>query len=183
MLIECSLPSIKEFLEKETIICSIEKGVGEFPVDYLMIDMGEDEKGRPQRIELFAVQKEIPETEDTSGRPKSDKTKGGDKPNFLHIQYFLPFKFRDESVNNIARFLLLINKTLEFTGFGMSEVDRLVYFRNDLFCDRSKVNTELLNGLLGYVLLIVDSFSPTIERLALQESTFQEIIDQALGKK
>lgn len=182
MLIECSLVSIKEFLEKETISCSIEKGVGEFPIDYLMIDMGEDVKGRPQLIELFTIQKEIPETEGEAGKTKGETTKDG-KPNFLHIQYFLPFKFLGESVNDIARFLLLINKTLDFTGFGMSEVDQLVYFRLELFCERSKVNTELLKGLLGYVLLIVDSFKPTIEKLAQKQTTFQKVIEEMLGKK
>lgn len=177
MLIECSLDSIKEFLEKETITCSLKNGGKELPIDYLVIDMGVDEKGRPQLIEIFAVQKDIPETEGVKEQTK------GNKQNFLNIQYFLPFKFRGEAVNDISRFLLLINKTLEFTGFGMSEVDRLVYFRHDLFCERSKVNTELLKGLLGYLLLMVDSFSPTIEKLALQETTFLQVINQAIGKE
>lgn len=176
MLIECSLESIREFLEKEAIKCKIERGIGEIPTDFLTIDMGQDEKGRPQLIELFAVIKEIPETE---GEHRKEKTQN---PNFLDLQYLLPFRFPGESVNDIARYLLLINKTLKFIGFGMSEVDGLVYFRHNLYCQRSKVNVELLKGLLGYLLLIVDSFSPTIERLARREITLQEVIEQSLKK-
>lgn len=184
MLIDCSLDALKEFFDKETVASSIQKGSGEFAMDYLVIDMGKDEKGRPQLIDVFAIQKDIPEqdSEEIMGlEPK--KKKKENKPNFLHIQYFIPFQFRGGAVNEIARFLLLINKTLEFTGFGMSEVDHLVYFRHDLFCDRSKVNTELLKGLLGYLLLMVDSFTPTIESLGLQETTFQEVIKKSLGQE
>ncbi len=177
MLIECSLESLKEYLEKERISCTLEKGTGENPIDYLLIDMGADDKQRPQLIELFALQKDLPNTEGVENRPSPGL------PNFLHIQYVLPFEFSGEAVNDIARFLLLINKTLEFSGFGMSEVDRLVYFRHDLYCERSKINTELLKGLLGYLLFIVDSFTPTIEQLALRELSFQQVIDKALSKE
>lgn len=176
MLIECSLSSVKTFFEQQMLSCSIEEGEGEGEeaIDYLLIDMGEDEKNRPQVVEVFLVHKVMSETDNS----KSEENRN--LPNFLHIQYVLPFEFLEDSVNDIARFLLLINKTLEFSGFGMSEVDRMVYFRHDLYCDGSKVNSETLKALLGYVLLIVDIFSPTIETLGLRELTFEQVVEEAL---
>jgi hypothetical protein len=174
MLIECNLQSIKEFLEKESITCSLEKSPEETSLDYLVLDMGEDEEGRPQLIELFAVEKEVRDFLEEKKQPSSIPS------NFLHIRYFFPYEFKVEAVNDIARFLFLINKTLDFTGFGMSEVDRLIYYRHDLFCQNSKVNSQTLKGILGYLLLIVDSFGPTIEQLSSQEMTFAEIVEKAL---
>ena len=154
MLVQCTLEALCEVLKKESMICHIEKRRSESETDHIVIDMGLDDRGRPQFLEIAPLVKLVP------GK------RGESKPNFLQIEYFYPFECMPHTVNQLARYLLLLNKTLDFTGFFLSESDHMVYFRHDLCCPNSKVDMELLKGLLGYILLTIDSCMPAIEGLA-----------------
>lgn len=165
MNIHCSLDSLETFFKQESLSCKVEKDTGEFPVSYLTIDMGLDGKNRPQKIQIIPLEKEI------AGRTKDSL------PNFLQIKYLLPFEFLLGAENDLARYLLLINKTLDFPGFGMSESDRKVYYRYDLHCRKSLIEEELLKGLIGNILLMIDSFIPTIEKIALRQISIEGLIE------
>ncbi len=154
MLISCSLQALQEVFSKESLSCFIEKGKGEIAVDRLVIDMGVDARGRPQRIELAALMKLIPQQ-------KKDA-----HINFLQIRYYFPFVCLPEKVSDVARYIARINQTLDFVGFGLSEFDRVIYYRHDLYCSHSKVDVKLLQGILGYILLCADSFADTFESLS-----------------
>ena len=168
MVIHCSLDGLENFFKKESINCYKESDSVEFPTDYLVIDTAVDEKGRPQLIQLYVLNRDIP------GKVSQANDR---EANFIQIKYIYPFEFQAEAVNEIARYVLLINKTLDFLGFCMSEVDSKIFFRCDLSCKKTLIDTELLKGMLGYILLAVDSFCPTMEKLATQEITFQTVLD------
>lgn len=176
-MVDCTLKALKDFFESETITSRTEKLDGENPVEVLVLQFGQDEKGREQLIELFIEEKNLvgDERKEIKSPPK--------KALFVHFRYVFPFEFQDESVNDLARFLLLINKTLEFPGFGISEIDRRIYYRHDLYSDSTRLREDLLKSLLGYILLIVDTFGPKLEQVASLQLTYKEIVDQSLGKK
>jgi len=171
-MIDCSVSAIKGFLESESIQLHLEKGTESTPIDTLVLEIGNDYAGRVQEVLLQIVKKKMLNTDKTSESPTKDLK-------FLSLLYFFPFQFKDEAVNDIARYILLINKTLEFSGFGLSEVDRLIFFRHDLWCNLGKVNRDLLKSFLGYVLLLADAFGPKFEQLASCEKSFFQIIEEA----
>jgi hypothetical protein len=172
-MLECSLEELGKLLGKENIQWKIEKGTEELPTDRLIITMAEDDKKRPLLLELYIFEKSI-ELEHHHGKQEKRK------PKFLNFRYYFPFRFKDEAVNDIARYVLLINKSLEFAGFGMSEVDRNVYFRHDLLCASNKIDSHIFKGLIGYCLLIIYTFGPEIEKLASCKKNFIQLIEENL---
>lgn len=173
-MIDASLAAIKEYLEAESISCSIETEEDEAPVEFLAIDMGEDEQGYQQTVQIFRTEKALIQAKGSETAPKPAL--------FLHFRYIIPFRFEPEAVNDIARFLLLINKTLEFPGFGMSEVDQVIYYRHDLYCGFGQLNEDVLKGILGYLLFVVDSFTPKLQQLAARKISFKDVVEEALGQ-
>lgn len=169
---EVTLAGIKEFLKTQSTDVKMEKASQEMPLDHLVLRFGVDERNRPQSMSLYVVEKEL-------GSLTAQK-KMGTKATFIHLYMELPTHIQDEAVGDIARYILLINKALEFEGFGMSEVDRMIYFRHDLHCSQKQLSDEMLMGLIGYILLIVDTFLPHFERIASGEATFVETVEQVM---
>ncbi len=173
-MVEVSLNSLQTFLNTQNISSRLIEKTAEIPLDRLVLTLGTDEKNRPQNLDLYVVEKEL-----ASLTP--DK-KGG-KAIFLHLRHVLPFTLQDQAIAEMARYMLFINKGLEYEGFGMSEVDRIVYFRHDLHCSLRQVSDEVLMGLLGYILLIIDAFGPKLEKIAHLQKTFVETVNETLELK
>jgi hypothetical protein len=169
---EVTISGIEGFLKTQSVDVKMQRATEEIPLDHLILRFGVDERNRPQSINLYVIEKEL-------GSLSAQKKKGT-KATFIHLYMVLPIQIQDEAVGDIARYIMLINKALEFEGFGMSEVDRMIYFRHDLHCSQKQLSDEVLMGLIGYILLIVDTFSPHFERIASTETTFLETVQQVM---
>ncbi|MBS0655639.1 MAG: YbjN domain-containing protein [Verrucomicrobia bacterium] len=106
--------------------------------------------------------------------------KESEKAHFL--QLFLPFPYgcEAENVQNTARLLLLINKSLPFPAFGLSEVEGVIYYRHVLYCHHNTIPTMLVCTLLGALLLYVDSLSPMIELVSSGQKGLHEVLEEVL---
>lgn len=163
-MIEVSLNSLQAYFKEENMEVELKSSTEEIPIDRLILNLGVDEQNRPQQLEVVVIEKKLPES----------------KAVFIHMSHILPFKVQDDALGEVARYLLFINKSLEYPGFGLSEVDRMIYYRHELQCTFHQVSQELLGGILGYIMLITDSYSSRIEKIATQEKTFYQTVSEDL---
>lgn len=61
---------------------------------------------------------------------------------------YLPFEIKPDSVNEVARFLHLLNKQLDLPGFGMDEQASLLFYRAVIPCLKPTVEAELFDAYL-----------------------------------
>lgn len=171
-----TLDSIQKLLEGEDLICkrqpphAITVHNVQVPVEEeLFVELPPDEEGREYTLRLSIQQKEMElrgETEGTSVKKES----------FLQLLVFFPFFVEEKSFPDLSRYLLLINKSLEFPGFGLTESDRLVYYRQVIFFPSSRVTETMLLDFIGMILMLIDSFGPNIAQIAQLEKSYSEII-------
>ena len=173
-MLRSELNEILDFLKEKSLPAELIKKNKDVPVDRIVVKLGRDEKKRGQELELFRFEKEL-------SLKGEDKDANAKKAVFLRITQMLPFTFQDKTVADVARYALLVNKGLEYVGFGVSEVDRAIYFRYDLHCSLNTVSEEVLMGILGYASLIVDSFSPKFESLSTGEKDFLQVVAEDQG--
>jgi len=166
-MIECSLTEIKDFLESQQISCKLVQSKAH-PHKTLLVEMGEE------TIRINLIERALPAP--IEEEPKQAK----ETANFLYFQYFFPFGFEEKAVADLARYLLMLNRSLEFPGFGTSESDRRIYFRQELYCGFSKIQRRMILSVLGYILLMVDSFRKPIYQISKQKKSLKEIISESL---
>lgn len=108
---------------------------------------------------------------------------GADKENAHFLQLFLqfPYSCQAKQVQSVARLLLLINKSLPFPAFGLSEVEGTIYYRHVLYCKNRAIPTTLVCSLLGMLLLYIDSLSPMIELVASDKKSLHDVLEDALS--
>ncbi len=94
---------------------------------------------------------------------------------FIQFRYFFPTKFIPEATCDLARYLLRVNQGLQFQGFGLIEADQIVYYRHDIYCYRKRIDSQILDGVLGNILLFIDNYGENIQDLSLRKKTFEEI--------
>lgn len=161
---------IQNFLEKQEMQCVPVPKNNDIPFDQLYIPMGVDEKGRELLLQMKIVEEDLSE---------SYRLYDIDSPqlkfNQIHFFLALPFAVKDECVGEVARLILLLNKSFGLPGFEFSEVDRLIYFRSVLMV-AEKLEELILIAAIGNLMTYVDTFSQTLESVAEGKRTFEGII-------
>ncbi len=162
-MIEISLNSLKTFYESVGMSCVLQS---QDSLNWLEIRMGVDEAKRPKTLVLLVIEKDS----------SSEQNFGY----FIQFRYLFPFTVQKETIPEMARFILLLNKVIEFPGFGFSESDGKVYFRHDLHSCIKRINEDLLKGVLGYILFMIDSYGPVMESLAEKKKTLNQILKEGV---
>lgn len=143
------------------------KKIDALPFDYLDVNIGLDEHERKRKLIIklntFLNQEEPQENKLIGMTEKSGA-------NFLNLFVAFPFKFKEESVGELSRLLMHFNKTIELPGFGLDEINKMVFFRYSLPLTGVLFQKNLLIGIVGTCMLLVDSLSHQIECVANGES-------------
>jgi hypothetical protein len=100
--------------------------------------------------------------------------------NFLQIFLSFPYTFELSAIPDLSRLLLLLNKTLLFPAFGLSENEGIIYYRHTLYCENGMIPKTLTRTIIGVLSLYVDSLSPMIETVASGKQGLQEVLEDAL---
>lgn len=155
---------IKDLLTKEGLDVTIESEIENVPMKHLRLNLGQDYKKRPLSAYIILDQEQI------------DKKLEAKSTVFLQIWMVFPFHFIDEMVSEVGRYLLLVNKSLAFPGFGLSEPDRSLYFKYTLTFPEGNINISLLNSFIGLVMFFYDTFSKNIEEIASGNKSLLESV-------
>lgn len=182
-----TLEALQKLLEGEDLIClrqpPREIMIQNIPIpveEELFVELPPDEEGQDYTLRLSIQKKELARKDMEKGFQKEDSLQAEKKKlkqeTFLQFLLFFPFFAEETSFSDLARYLLLVNKSLEFPGFGLAESDRLVYFRHLLFFPSSRVSETMILDFIGMILLLIDAFGPNIAQIARLEKSYSEII-------
>lgn len=153
-----SLGYIKDFLVKEGL--KAEVATSENIVSkHIIIELEKDHKERDLKIYLTLDQEKV-------------KKESHRKPAlFLQIWMVFPFKFHDESILELARYLIIINKSLAFPGFGLSEPDQMIFYKYTLTFPNENLDLILIKNFIDLIQFLYDTYSQTIEQVAIKPTS------------
>lgn len=110
-----------------------------------------------------------------------------DQGELVQLLAFFPCQLKAETVGDVSRLLHIFNKELDIPGFGMDEVAGVVFFRCMIPMKKNKLDEQLIETFLNTIELACQTFSPTIEAIALGIVNLDEMIrkaqEQAKAKK
>lgn len=102
--------------------------------------------------------------------------------NLLQMLVFFPLQLRTERFPAMSRMLHLLNKEIDFPGFGMDEAVGLVFHRVMIPVFDKKIDTHLLETYIEAVPKICKQFYPAIAGTAMTDLTFDEILQKSQSK-
>lgn len=108
--------------------------------------------------------------------PLSEKKMKNHTQKVIEFLFIYPFQVDDHALYETGRYLFLINKTLEDQGFGISEADRAVYYRNRRYISEGLFDVYLFLDFVGANLLMIDSFKEAIEKIANGSMTLTDVL-------
>ena len=95
---------------------------------------------------------------------------------FLQFLLIFPFNYIESALDSTARYILLINKTIAYNGFGLSEVEKGIYFKYVLSFPESKLEENLIKGFIGLIRFLYDTYAPNLESIASGSISYQEMV-------
>lgn len=172
MVIAC-LEHLKKFFDHDEIPCELLLKTEEIPIDQLYVQLDVDDQGRD-----FVLQLKI---EEVSGDEEGDAKNPSDiSLHFLQFVVALPYDVLPEQGSDVARLLLLINKSLELPGFELSEADGVAYYRYVLMSYTKKFHTKQLRSLLGTIMFTLDTYSEMIEGVASGGRSLESLVKEVI---
>lgn len=151
---------MQETLSHEGINAKIINRSASIQHRHLEFQLGLDYRGRPI-VALAWLDEQV----------LSSQEHAKNKRLFLQIMIVLPFHFEDRAVSVLSRYLHVINKSLAFPGFGLSEPDRSVYYKYTFTFPEGDILKSFLLDIIGLEWLLHDTFVARIEAVASGSAT------------
>jgi Family of unknown function (DUF1790). len=171
--------SIHNFLEKEGLESVVVPRDSTTPFELIYIPMGVDERGRDLLLQIKIAE------EDLSGsggkRLSHGSHSSSGKCHMIQILLALPFLVKDECVGEVARLILLLNKSFSLPGFEFSEVDKLIYFRTAVMAT-DQLDGVVLMAVIGNLMAYVDAFADSLEDVAEGRKIIADIAKESVVK-
>lgn len=163
-MLKADLKQIQVFLEQQGMkSVLILKSDGQ-PVDQLFVALGVDGKERDLVLQLKIIEETLPE------ESQSVCT--------IHFFCALPFRVPEQHAGEVARLILLLNKSFGLPGFEFSEVDGVIYFRTVVPAVK-EVAESIVIVVIGNLMSNVDTFASTLEKVAEGKATLHDIVEAA----
>ncbi len=126
--------------------------------EYLSVILPPDLQGRPRQLIIRFSEVHIPAAKGEGAEPAVNQL-------LIHLSLTFPLSLPEESLLELGRLLHFYNKTLDLPGFGLDEIQRLLFFRYTLTSDPATINKRFLISIIGTIVLLSDSLSPQIEQV------------------
>ena len=174
-MIKVNARAIQTFLESEDMPCVQEPKSKEWPFEQLFVPMGVDEQGRDLLLHIKILEEDLSENSESLSLKKESL-------HFHNIQFHLalPFQIKDDCVGDIARLILLLNRSFGIPGLEMSELDRIVYFRSAILAGQ-EIEEAILLSVIGNIVIQMDVFSSSLETVGTGKQTFVEMMNEVLS--
>lgn len=167
------LLKFQETLRKEEYDCSLVEASEEIPYERLLVFLGLDEKERERILEVTALKQEFM------------KELGLVEPKEAHLlrvqlQVGFPFKIQPTASAQIASLVCYLNRMVELPGFEMNEIDLQLFYRYVLMYGEKRFNETLFISIVGLIMLSIELFGSTFDKVATGEVTFNELLEQII---
>jgi hypothetical protein len=94
----------------------------------------------------------------------------------LQLLIFLPVMMQTQNRGDLARLLLLLNKEIDFPGFGMDEGAGVIFYRAVLPTVDGKIHADLLENVIKTMPQVAHMFMPVISALASGQMTYDAVV-------
>ncbi len=158
-MIKSNLEAVESALTKHGFACQLAEQTNEIPYHRVNVSFGKDDKGR-ERVAVIRADS-FPMTPD----PLGHESALGEQV-FLHVFVAFPFLMKPEAAGELSRLLMYFNKPLEMPGFGVDEINKIVFYRYSLVCVGGIIKRRPLVAMIGTIMLLVDSLTSQIEAVA-----------------
>jgi hypothetical protein len=160
-----TLTEIERALSAEDFETHLAPASDDLPVPQLLAHLGQDQQNR----DLFAQVLFIGDLADSRGAAPLE----GD--DYLQVYSAFPFAARPESVADLARLILMLNRDLP-VSFGLTEDDGAVFCRHVIVCPGRALNiaaaVEAVD-LMGYFMGV---YGPALEAVARGEKSLAQVL-------
>lgn len=165
MLNTTSLETIQALLVEEKLDCALVPADEVIGYPRLLVYMGEDYRKRERAIEI-SVQEQYMKDLPLSGYLR------------IQLRIVLPFIISAMTAQDVGSLLLFINQMIDLPGFELHEVEDKASYRYVLMTAPNGLNKTLLTSVMGVMMVFLDLFTETIERVAEGKSTFNELLEE-----
>lgn len=169
------LNQIHNFLEEHEYQSVFVEASEKLPIDSILVVLGLDHQQREQKLEIVEFAQNL-----NMAKP----SEGIEIPEISRVQFkvLLPYKAEDLAMNDVAAFLHFINQSIDLPGFEFNELEGLVMYRYVWITSSLTLDPSILKTILSVIGLNVGLFSEVIESLALQKTTFNDILSDIVNK-
>lgn len=167
------LKSIESVLKSQEFPCTFLPASSELPNDYLFAYLGNDFADRDIVLQITVVE-QILDPEDTIEGVKMFSD------HLYHLQFLvkLPYTVKNESIPDLARLLLLFNKSSDIPGLEYCEADNTLFWRHVMLCNLPEIDPYILISLIGVILTVTEVYGPYIEAVATGKNSLQEAVQK-----
>ncbi len=171
-MIELSYSELKKLLDTYAFTYTDVPRSDKLPCDTFFVALGEDYQKRPLLLNIRIFEQEA---------PKADGD-GADKFVFLNYLITYPFGVHQPAFPDIARLILMLNKILPVPGFGLSEMDRMVFYHYTQFTVNGKIDPDAILAQIAMIVHYVNLHTKAFEALATREKTLEQVLAEAAAK-
>jgi hypothetical protein len=97
----------------------------------------------------------------------------------MQLLAFIPTEIKTNTLIHVSRLLHLLNKEMDFPGFGMDEKAKVIFCRYVIPTKTKQISEELLDVYIKTLRTVCETLSPVIVTVAHGQSTFDEVMDKA----
>lgn len=96
----------------------------------------------------------------------------------IQLLTYFPCNIKEGAEADTARSLHLLNKEIDIPGFGMDDLNSLLFYRSMIPCPENDFNTAVMDRFSKAIPAICESFFPVIFAVSQGNTKFAEIASQ-----
>lgn len=164
------LLQFQEILLQGILTSSIEEATENVPSSHLCIHLKPDQKGRKREL-ILVVHEQI------LGMPQEKSSLR------ISVEYTFPFALKDSALLEMSSVLHFLNRYGDFPGFFLDEGKGEAGFRTVWFSTEQGATPPIIQGVVGLILLLIDSLEDLLEAIATGEKDFQNFLQELIEPK
>ncbi len=98
--------------------------------------------------------------------------------NLIQVITFIPCNIVDSALNDVSRFLHIVNKELDMPGFCCDEDTKTVFYRIVIPCVDQELSQDLFDAYINTSRNICQTFGTVIQALAIGVMTIEEVFEK-----
>ena len=157
----------------EQFDCSTVEGDSQGP--RLMVFLGTDYRERERILEV-TIRRQVLSAVVPASRDEP-------QPLLLEFHVALPIDVQAFATAEVARVIAYLNSQLDLPGFTFEEISGSLSFRHVLITNEQFDDWRAIQGIVGMIMLLLQLFTETIERIANGSKTANELINIAQNWK
>lgn len=166
---------IQKTLESYDFQVKLQEKNEEVPIDQLFIYLGEDDQDRPLILHLRLFKQRF--QQEANGKPENEVS--FQELYFINFFIALPFAVEEKMFGDLARLVLMINKVCAIPAFGLSEVDKIVYYQCTHLCEEDEMNPDLLLTMIALIMQQIETQLKTFESVSSGQESLKSVIEEA----